>query len=90
MFVIVLLTLCIVLIASSFGCKCAIDYEEKFGVKITEVIKSRLPHEYLRDSELPAAFDWRNVNSTNFGSRVLTQKSPSVCGSCWAEAATGV
>lgn len=60
-----------------------------FGEHIEPVVKSPLPHEYVKASELPDRWDWRNVNGTNFCSKVLTQQSPVVCGSCWAEAATG-
>ena len=60
-----------------------------FGEPIKEVITSRMPHTYLNGDDLPKNFDWRNVNGTNYGSKVLTQQNPSVCGSCWAEAATG-
>lgn len=73
-----------------FGCKCYIPYETQYGEPVKEVVLSKMPHEYLREQDLPSAFDWRNVNSTNYGSRVMTQQNPSVCGSCWAEAATGL
>jgi cathepsin X len=76
-------------VARTLACKCIVDYEETYGVPVKKVVLSKLPHEYLRASELPSTFDWRNVNGTNFGSRVLNQQSPNVCGSCWAEAVTG-
>lgn len=64
-------------------------YVASFDEKVEGKIYSRQPREYLRESDLPTVFDWRNVNGTNFCSKVLTQMAPSVCGSCWAEAATG-
>lgn len=60
-----------------------------FDGPIKTVVNTRQPHTYIRSDDLPANFDWRNVNGTNYGSKVLTQQNPSVCGSCWAEAATG-
>ena len=61
----------------------------KYDGVIEEKIVSARPHSYLKTTELPNAFDWRNVNGTNYCSRVLNQKNPNVCGSCWAEAVTG-
>lgn len=60
-----------------------------FDEPIKTIVNQPQPHTYLSSSELPESFDWRKVNGTNFGSKVLTQQNPSVCGSCWAEAATG-
>lgn len=60
-----------------------------FPEKVHEVVSSPLPHTLVRSEDLPDAFDWRNVNGTNHCSRVLNQKNPNVCGSCWAEAVTG-
>lgn len=60
-----------------------------FPEKVDEVVLSAMPHTYLSGEDLPEAFDWRNVNGTNFCTRVLNQKNPNVCGSCWAEAVTG-
>ena len=57
-----------------------------FDGPVEEQIKSPLPHTYLKENDLPKSFDWRNVNGTNYASRVLNQQSPNVCGSCWAEA----
>lgn len=48
------------------------------------VIKSPLPFEYVKMDELPASFDWRNVNGTSFASPALNQHEPTYCGSCWA------
>ncbi|KAJ1421891.1 hypothetical protein B484DRAFT_399328 [Ochromonadaceae sp. CCMP2298] len=58
---------------------------KKFPEPVEEQIKSRRPSA----SDLPSAFDWRNINGTNFGSQVMNQKNPHVCGSCWAQAAIG-
>eukprot|EP01035_Chromulina_nebulosa_P039267 gene39267-53087_t len=68
----------------SKGC-CYVEPKEN----VDEIIISPRPHEYLSVSQLPGSFDWRNINGTNYCSKVLTQMAPSVCGSCWAEAATG-
>ncbi len=72
-------------IKTTIGCKC---YQKYDGV-VEHVIKSKLPHEYLKDTDLPKSWDWRNINGTNYCGKVLTQVNPNVCGSCWAEAATG-
>jgi cathepsin X len=61
----------------------------KYDGHIDHIINSPLPSDYLRDSDLPQTWDWRNVNGTYFAGRVLNQKNPHVCGSCWAQAATG-
>jgi hypothetical protein len=60
-----------------------------FDEPIKEVVKSPRPHTYLRESDLPTSWDWRNVNETNFCNNVYSQLTPNNCGSCWAEAATG-
>jgi len=60
-----------------------------FKEPVKELVLSRMPHTYLSADDLPTNFDWRNVNGTNYASKVLTQQNPSVCGSCWAEASTG-
>ena len=56
-----------------------------FPDTIKEIVHSPLSSELFVSADLPQSFDWRNVNGTNFCSRVLNQKNPHVCGSCWAE-----
>ncbi len=53
--------------------------------EIKEVVKSPRSSEIISNADLPLTFDWRNINGTNLCSRVLNQKNPHVCGSCWAE-----
>jgi len=43
-----------------------------------------LPHEYLTSDDLPANFNWANVNGTGYLTRMLNQHIPQYCGSCWA------
>merc|ERR1712166_738244 len=52
-----------------------------------EVITSARPE--FSASVTPLNWDWRNVGGISYVSNVLTQQNPNVCGSCWAEAATG-
>ena len=44
--------------------------------------------EALKSSDVPANWDWRNVNKTNYLSWTLNQHIPVFCGSCWAQAST--
>jgi len=60
-----------------------------FVETIDPVITSPEPHTYLSSDDMPASFDWRNINGTNYCGKVLDQKNPNVCGSCWAHAVTG-
>lgn len=77
-------------LVSLVGLESALAQESQYmpsDPPVKPVVLSPEPYTYL--SEVPDSVDWRNYNGTNFCSKVLNQKNPSVCGSCWAQAATG-
>jgi len=45
---------------------------------------SPLPHEYMKDSDVPDNVNWCDVNGTNYCTMSRNQHIPQYCGSCWS------
>jgi cathepsin X len=66
---------------------CAIKSSE-FPRSTIEASNRLMAWDMVYADDLPANFDWRNVNGTNYASWTVNQHIPIYCGSCWAQAAT--
>eukprot|EP00980_Cylindrotheca_fusiformis_P030225 scaffold24559_cov274-Cylindrotheca_fusiformis.AAC.1 len=57
------------------------------GHQVRDDYHSPLPHTYLAEEDLPANFNWGNVNGRSYLTHSLNQHIPQYCGSCWAHGA---
>ena len=71
--------------ATRGGCRTATT---TFELDEVDRVKDPLPHTYLAPEDLPVAFDWRDVNNTNYLTWDKNQHIPTYCGSCWAQGTT--
>jgi len=81
----VLLCVIVSVCARNHGLKRNLAFRQSARAKS---ITQPMPHEYLKPSDVPDNWDWRNANGKNYVSSSRNQHIPQYCGSCWAFGST--
>jgi len=84
-FVITVLVLFALLESLDAGRGC---FNKRFRRHVKGVKTHKRPFEYLNIKDVPAAWDWRDIDGVNYASPTRNQHIPQYCGSCWAMGST--
>jgi cathepsin X len=57
------------------------------GHKVRDAYTSPLPYTYIQSEDLPASFNWGDIDGVSYLTHSLNQHIPQYCGSCWAHGA---
>jgi cathepsin X len=74
-----------VLAASKRNSELFSGYKAPIGERPSHIIEEL---KMLSADELPANYDWGNVDGVNFLTQIKQQHDPQYCGSCWAQGST--